>query len=201
MSRGAPKGKAKGDAEVAEIGSRLLLTLVHPTLERSHANQAMLNAGQDLPGVTVHDLYEAYPDFVVDVPIEQKKLKKHDVIALQFPIYWYAPPALLKEWFDQVWLYGFAYGKGGDALKGKRLFVAATAGHAAASYHGKGPDRYSIDEFLRPLEQTAAFCGLTWETPFIVHGSSSKSRTALAAEAKRYKERLVSLIRAPAEAG
>jgi glutathione-regulated potassium-efflux system ancillary protein KefG len=193
-------GKTKAAAPI-EVASSLLLTLAHPAFERSHANRAMLDAVEDLPGLKFHDLYEAYPDFVVDVPLEQKKLRRHDVIALQFPLHWYAPPALLKEWFDQVWLHGFAYGQGGIALKGKRLFVAATAGHTAESYHRRGQDRYSIDEFLRPLEQTAAFCGMTWETPFIVHNAVAKSASALKEEARRYRERLISLITAPAGDG
>lgn len=201
MSRGSPKGKAEAADGGIEVASRLLLTLVHPALERSRANTAMLAAAEDLPGVTVHDLYEAYPDFVVDVPVEQHKLKRHDVIALQFPLYWYAPPALLKEWIDLVWLHGFAYGKGGEALKGKRLFVALTAGHPAESYHRKGHNRFTLDEFLRPLEQTAAFCGMTWETPFVIHGSAVKSRETLAREADRYRQRLVSLVTAPAASG
>ena len=197
MSRPPRKGKAKEAAQDFEVGSRLLLTLAHPALERSRASRAMLDAAEGLPGVKVHDLYEAYPDFVVDVPTEQARLKRHDVIALQFPIHWYAPPALLKEWLDMVWLHGFAYGKGGEALKGKRLFVAATTGHPAESYHRRGEDRYSLDEFLRPLEQTAAFCGMTWETPFIVHNAVSKSATALKEEARRYRQRLISLVREP----
>jgi glutathione-regulated potassium-efflux system ancillary protein KefG len=201
MSRPPSKGKAKAArATDYEVTSPLLLVVAHPALERSRAGHAMMDAAGDLPGVKIHDLYEAYPDFVVDVSMEQKKLKKHDVIALQFPIHWYAPPALLKEWIDQVWLHGFAYGKDGEALKGKRLFVAATAGHTADSYHRRGQDRYSMDEFLRPLEQTATFCGMTWETPFIVHNAVSKSPTALKDEARRYRERLISLVSAPAAA-
>ena len=176
--------------------SGVLLTLAHPALERSRANRALAKAAKGLEGVTFHDLYETYPDFAIDIEAEQEKLVAHDVIAVQFPLYWYSTPALLKEWFDLVWLHGFAYGAGGEALKGKRLFVAATAGHAAESYHRRGQDKYSLDEFLRPLEQTAAFCGMVWETPFIVHGSAAKTPAVLAEEARRYRQRLVSLIEA-----
>src|SRR3989338_1116681 len=104
----------------------VLLVFAHPALERSRANAVLAEAAKQAAGVTFHDLYETYPDFVIDVDAEQEKLLAHQVIALQFPFYWYSTPALLKEWLDLVWLHGFAYGKGGDRLKGKQLFFACT---------------------------------------------------------------------------
>jgi glutathione-regulated potassium-efflux system ancillary protein KefG len=89
----------------------------------------------------------------------------HDVIALQFPFYWYSMPALLKEWLDLVWLHGFAYGKTGHALRGKRLFVATTTGGGQRALSPEGGNRFTMDEFLRPLEQTAYLCGMVWESP------------------------------------
>ena len=123
----------------------------------------------------------------------------HDVIALQFPLYWYSTPALLKEWLDLVWLHGFAYGIDGNAMAGKRLFVACTTGGGAKAYHAHGYNRFSMDDFLRPLEQTAYLCGMVWETPFVVHGAAVKTDEALKAEADRYRARVASLL-APADA-
>lgn len=178
----------------------VLLVLAHPALERSRANRALAKAAKGLSGVTFKDLYETYPDFVVDIETEQAALVKHDVIALQFPLYWYSTPALMKEWLDLVWLHGFAYGEDGEALKGKRLFVACTTGASAKAYHMHGYNRFSMDEFLRPLEQTAHLCGMEWETPFVVHGASVKDDAALKAEAERYKARVASLLPKSVEA-
>lgn len=178
----------------------VLLVLAHPALERSRANRALAKAAKGLSGVTFKDLYETYPDFVVDIETEQAALVAHDVIALQFPLYWYSTPALMKEWLDIVWLHGFAYGEGGEALKGKRLFVACSTGASAKAYHAHGYNRFSMDEFLRPLEQTAHLCGMVWETPFVVHGASVKDDAALKAEAERYKARVASLLPAKTEA-
>ncbi|SFJ73376.1 NAD(P)H-dependent oxidoreductase [Caulobacter sp. UNC279MFTsu5.1] len=180
--------------------SGVLLTLAHPALERSRANRALAKAAKGLDGVTFHDLYETYPDFAIDIEAEQERLLAHDVIAVQFPLYWYATPALLKEWFDLVWLHGFAYGLDGNALAGKRLFAACTTGGAAKAYHAHGYNRFSMDEFLRPLEQTAYLCGMVWETPFVVHGAATKDDEELKAEAQRYRARLGSLLTMPADA-
>ncbi|TCS05902.1 NAD(P)H-dependent oxidoreductase [Caulobacter sp. BK020] len=184
----------------APATSGVLLTLAHPALERSRANRALAKAAKGLDGVTFHDLYETYPDFAIDIEAEQEKLLAHDVIAVQFPLYWYSTPALLKEWFDLVWLHGFAYGLEGNALAGKRLFAACTTGGAAKAYHAHGYNRFSMDEFLRPLEQTAYLCGMVWETPFVVHGAATKDDEELKAEAQRYRARIASLLAAPADA-
>ena len=178
----------------------VLLVLAHPALERSRANRALAKAAKGLGGVTFHDLYETYPDFAIDIEAEQEKLLAHDVIALQFPLYWYSTPALLKEWFDLVWLHGFAYGIDGNALAGKRMFAACTTGGAAKAYHAHGYNRFSMDEYLRPLEQTAYLCGMVWETPFVVHGAAVKDDQELKAEALRYRARIGSLLTAPVDA-
>lgn len=180
--------------------SSVLLVLAHPALERSRANRALAKAAKGLSGVTFKDLYETYPDFVIDIESEQASLTAHDVVALQFPLYWYSTPALMKEWLDLVWLHGFAYGEGGEALKGKKLFVACTTGASAKAYHAHGYNRFSMDEFLRPLEQTAHLCGMVWETPFVVHGAAVKDDAALKAEAERYRARVASLLPTKTEA-
>ena len=174
-------------------GDGMLLVVAHPALERSRVNRRMLQAAQEVAGLTLHDLYEVYPDFTIDVRAEQKRLVDHAVIGLQFPLYWYSVPALLKEWLDLVWLYGFAYGRGGAAMKGKRLFVACTTGGRAETYGPDGCNTYTVEEFLRPLEQTARLCGMAWEKPFVLHASGAKTELALQAGADAYRRRLAAL--------
>ncbi len=175
----------------------VLLVFAHPALERSRANRVLSKVAEEMDEITFHDLYETYPDYVIDVEAEQARLLAHDVIALQFPMYWYSTPALMKEWLDLVWLHGFAYGKGGDKLKGKRLFVACTTGGPAEAYHQRGYNRFTMEEFLRPLEQTAHLCGMTWENPFVVHGAPLKDEAGLAKKAEFYRQRLLSLTQVP----
>ena len=185
---------ALGSMTQGEGEARVLLVFAHPALERSRANRVLAATAENAPGVTFHDLYETYPDYVIDVEAEQKRLLAHDVIGLQFPMYWYSTPALLKEWLDLVWLHGFAYGKGGTRLRGKRLFVACTTGGPAEAYHQRGYNRFTMDEFLRPLEQTAHLCGMDWETPFVVHGAPLKDEAGLKMKAEFYAQRLASLV-------
>ena len=177
----------------AKEAASLLLIVAHPAMERSRANKAMAEAAQGAPGITLVDLYEIYPDFAIDVRAEQKRLVLHDTIVVQFPMYWYSTPALLKEWFDLVWLHGFAYGRGGTALKGKKMVAACSTGGDEQAYHRKGANRFTIEEFLRPLEQTASLCGMEWLEPFVLHASAAKTQAAIAREAKAYRKRLADL--------
>ncbi len=173
-----------------------LLVLAHPALHRSRANAALLDVARARPDVTFHDLYEEYADFLIDVEAEQQRLLDHRLIILQFPLYWYSTPSLLKEWLDMVWLHGFAHGREGERLRGKTMLVAVTAGGDVDDYHPRGMNRFSMTEFLRPLEATAHLCGLTWAEPFIVHGSIQMTEAERQAAAAEYEARLAEAIAA-----
>jgi glutathione-regulated potassium-efflux system ancillary protein KefG len=176
----------------------VLVVLAHPTLERSRANRAMAAAADSLASVVMHDLYEVYPDFLIDIGDEQARLAGHDLLVLQFPLYWYSTPALLKAWIDEVWLHGFAYGKGGTALEGKTLLVACAAGSPLKDYAPGGAHHFSVEEFLRPLQQTAALCKMRWADPFILHESRRRSAASLADAVERDRDRIAALALAPA---
>jgi glutathione-regulated potassium-efflux system ancillary protein KefG len=176
-----------------------LLVLAHPALHRSRVNAALIAAVHDHDQVTLHDLYQDYPDFLIDVAGDQKRLVAHRLIVLQFPMYWYSTPALLKEWLDMVLLHGFAHGRGGTKLQGKTLLCVITAGGSTTDYHPEGMNRFSMEELLRPLEATAHLCGLVWTPPFIVHDSIQLDERGRRAAAEAYRARLEALIEATAQ--
>ena len=59
---------------------KILILFAHPKFEKSRANLALINHIKDKENVTLHDLYDEYPDFHIDVPREQKLLQDHDII-------------------------------------------------------------------------------------------------------------------------
>src|SRR5215470_14009042 len=91
----------------------VLVLFAHPAYHRSRANRAMADAVRELEGVTFHDLYEAYPDLLIDVGFEQEQLRRHEVVVCQHPFYWYSSPSIVKEWLDLVLTHGWAYGDKG----------------------------------------------------------------------------------------
>lgn len=151
--------------------SRVLVLFAHPAYEKSRINRRLLDAIHDVAGVTIHDLYEAYPDFQIDVAAEQQRLVTHDVIVVQHPFYWYSAPALVKEYLDLVLEHGFAYGSTGRALEGKVMMNATTTGGPEAAYAVGGRNRFTMRQLLAPFDQTAFLCRMTYLAPFVVHGA------------------------------
>ena len=149
----------------------ILVLFAHPALEKSWVNRHLIRAIRGLDAVTIHDLYEVYPDFHIDVKFEQELLLSHDIIVFQHPFYWYSSPAILKEWQDLVLEHGFAYGHGGKALRGKKFLSAITTGGSKEAYCRQGYNRFTIRELLVPFEQTAVLCEMEYLPPFVVQGT------------------------------
>ncbi|MFI0775113.1 NAD(P)H-dependent oxidoreductase [Streptomyces sp. NPDC021212] len=171
---------------------RTLVVLAHPDLAASRVNAALAETARPVDGVTLHDLYAAYPDLRIDVEREQRLLLEHDRIVLQFPFYWYSAPPLLKKWLDEVFLRGFAYGSQGTALRGKALLVATTAGATEEMYRPEGVKRFPVVDLLKPFDATANITGMHYEEPFVVHGTHGLDDAALAAYQERYRALLAS---------
>jgi glutathione-regulated potassium-efflux system ancillary protein KefF len=182
----------------------ITLIYAHPYPDRSRANRVLIDAVRDVPGVQVRSLYDLYPDFAIDVEAEQAALSEAHTMIWQHPLYWYSVPGLLKHWFDKVLVHGWAYGEGGTALAGKTCLWVATSGGDEAAFSPGGMHGHPFESFVPAISQTALFCGMRFEEPFIVHGAHRRSSEAMRAEATRYRQRVVQLsthlVREPRDA-
>lgn len=169
-----------------------LVLLDHPNLARSRINAALADAVAGLPGVTLHDLHVSYPDRVIDVPREQRLVSKHDLIVFQFPFHWYAVPALLKQWMDEVLVGGFAYDGPRGLLAGKTLQVVTSTGGVEEAYREGGFHRFPMEVLLAPLENTARRVGMDFAPPLVLHDVRGVTDAELAAHAARYRDVLAS---------
>lgn len=100
-----------------------------------------------------------------DVVSEQAKLLSADAVILQFPLWWFGVPAIMKGWIERVYAFGFGYGYkdgtnqyryGEGALKGKRALVQLCTGGPEADYGPRGING-PIDQLLFPLTHGALF--------------------------------------------
>ncbi len=172
----------------------ILVLFAHPAQHRSEAHLLLARVARGVDGVTFADLYEEYPRFDIDIDREQARLAAHDVLVFQHPVYWYSTPALLKEWQDLVLEYGWAYGTGGTALRGKLFLCAVSAGGPVEAYDAQGYNRFPLRTLLSPLEQTAWLCGMTYLPPFALFAAHRASQgAALALHAARYRRLLEAL--------
>jgi glutathione-regulated potassium-efflux system ancillary protein KefF len=168
----------------------IVVIYAHPYPTRSRAGRSMLDAIRDLPDVSVRSLYDLYPDFDIDVEAEQKALGGADLIVWLHPFYWYSVPGMMKHWFDKVLEQGWAYGEGGTALAGKQCLWAVTVGSAEGTYCEVGENLRTFPCYTDPLEQTARFCGMTWEDPFVVFDARTVPAETLRDEGGRFRRRL-----------
>lgn len=168
---------------------KTLVIAAHPQLEDgSRMNKRLVEALRRRGGITVHELYKAYPDGEIDVAAEHALLEAHDRIVLQFPLFWYSSPFLLKKWLDDVLTYGWAYGPGGDKLHGKSLGLAITTGGPESSFQAGGYNQFSMSEITKPYQAMAHLVGFTFLPLFTVHGSKGCTEEALEAHAEAYVE-------------
>jgi len=183
--------------------SKVLVLSGHPDLDTSLANRTIL---ADLAEATdiapeIRRLDRLYPDYRIDVAAEQAALVTADVIVWQFPFYWYALPALFKKWVDDVLVFGFAHGAGGDKLHGKTLLLSFTTGAPETAYAHGQPMNHPVEDFLPPLRQTAVLCGLKMADPIHSHGmmfipgvTTDAQRAEVEARAHNHATRLIAAL-------
>ena len=178
----------------APIMADVLVVAAHPHLEHSRVNRALLDAAATLKprDVEVRELYALYPDYLIDVGAEQARLAQARLVVWQHPLQWYGMPALMKLWLDEVFAFGWAYGPGSAALRGKDLWLVTSTGGAEGAYHPGGYNRYFFDAFLPPYEQTAALCGMRFTPPLVLHDAHRVDAATLDAHARLYASRLLS---------
>ena len=151
--------------------ARVLMLFAHPAYQRSRINRHLIRVAADIEGVTVNDLYECYPDLLIDVRREQQLLSEHDVIAFHHPLSWYSSSAILKEWRDLVLTHGWAYGGEGRALEGKVAIQCVATEGGAQVYREGGFNRFTIRQFIAPFDQTCQVCKMTWLGALVVRGT------------------------------
>jgi NAD(P)H dehydrogenase (quinone) len=142
---------------------------------------------------------KAYQDGTLapDIGLEQKRLKRADLLILQFPIWWFGMPGILKGWADRVLARGFAYmpGRKYDTglFRGKMAMVAATTGTSADTYAPDGIDG-DILTVLWPIHNgLLRYCGFDVLTPFIAYMPGKISVEARSTYLDDYRNRLICL--------
>ncbi|WP_306821237.1 NAD(P)H-dependent oxidoreductase [Actinomyces wuliandei] len=188
-SHGYPTQQAQQN-QGTENPVKTLVLVFHPHMESSRVNRVLADRAESAgENVTVRYVYDLYPDFKIDVAAEQAALQDADRIVLQFPMYWFSSPALLKQWEDDVLTYGWAYGEEGTALHGKELLLAVSPGGSA--YGREAAHSYTLHELLRPFQGSARVIGTRYAVPFLTVGALEISDAALAQRAEEYAATLV----------
>lgn len=135
--------------------------------------------------------------FAVDILAEIEKLEWCDALIMQFPLWWFGLPAILKGWVDRVMVMGRVYGRGrwydAGAFKGKRAMLSLTTGSPEHAFR-EGGLHGDMATVLYPINHgILRFTGFDVLPPFIAwsvaHVSEEMRRTYL----EQYGQRLRSL--------
>jgi len=132
-----------------------------------------------------------------DIQQELDKLLWADLLILNFPIFWFSTPAMLKGWIDRVLVSGICYGgkrfydQGG--LRGKKALVTVTLGGREHMF-GEGAIHGPLEDMLRPLLRgTLAYVGLEVLPPFVAWHVPYISQEAREDFLSSYQQRLTHL--------
>jgi NAD(P)H dehydrogenase (quinone) len=140
----------------------------------------------------------AHNGFAADIQSEMDKLFWCDTLILQFPLWWFGMPAILKGWVDRVFASGGRIYGGGrwydrGVFAGKRASCAVTIGGAPGLYADDGLNG-PIDRILFPINHgVLAFTGFSVVPPFLVHAPARMSAAERAATLSRYAAHVLAL--------
>lgn len=119
-----------------------------------------------------NELYSAKRKNISKINLEyQKKIKKSEMQIYIYPIWWGSMPAILKGFFDKVFVGGFSFKYVNNfpigLLKNKKAIVISTSG--APSFFYKYIDRTPIKLIKRLI---LGFCGI--KTKFYLIGNCKR---------------------------
>jgi len=130
---------------------KTLVVVSHPEINNSQTQQFLMQ-GAKLLDVTWHHVEELQE---IDVDKEQKLLMAADRIIFQFPLYWYAAPAGLKNWEDKVLTRNFIYGDNNDNLGDKEFGIVVSTGMPLKDFRRGGRENITIDQMMAPYRAIA----------------------------------------------
>ncbi|PSL57420.1 putative NADPH-quinone reductase [Saccharothrix carnea] len=106
--------------------------------------------------------------YSAQVRAHMDRISAADLLVVVFPVWWFAPPAVLKGWIDRVWNHGFAYGRSQPRLAGKRMWWIGLAGESAETFAEHGMAEV-LDRQLRV--GVSNYCGITDASVTLLHGT------------------------------
>lgn len=132
-----------------------------------------------------------------DITSEQAKVMWADMIILQFPLWWYSMPAIMKGWMDRVLNKKFAVFSGGEStkgpLQGKKALIITTVGATEADFSSDGA-LGDISLTLHPIQKGIfRFIGLDALDPVIGYNADSRKPECFEKTSHLIEERIANL--------
>ena len=140
-----------------------------------------------------------------EVETEHRKIASAELLVLQFPLWWYGPPAILKGWLDRVLTDSFAYDNeldpelgiprryGDGGLTGRKALIVVTAGEDERTIGPRGLSG-DLDSLLFPLTHGALwYVGIDVLDLHVVHDADALTPEGVERETRRLVARIEDL--------
>ena len=139
-----------------------------------------------------------------EIVAEQQKILRADAVVLQFPLWWFSMPAILKGWVDRVFVEGFGYGirrdtggtrrYGDGLLAGKRALIVTTMGGSEHTVSDRGING-ALGELLFPIQHGWFwYTGMSALPPVLISSADRLSTEAYSATENELTRRLSSMF-------
>lgn len=135
-----------------------------------------------------------------DIAAEQEKVRWADAVILQYPLWWFSVPAVMKGWIDRVFTFGWAYGAehpppySEGALAGRRALVSVTVGAREGAFSDRGIHG-RLSDVLYPVQHGLFwFSGMAPLEPFALFDANELSDEEGEQAKRAYAERLKGLF-------
>lgn len=139
--------------------------------------------------------------FSADIESEIEKLEWCDLLILQFPLWWFGLPAVLKGWVDRVFAMGRTYGGGriyeDGVFRRKQALLSLTTGGPEEGY-SEGVARGDMTAILLPIHRSMLFVGFDILAPQLVYGPVRMTDEEREQQLATYDERLQNISDEPA---
>ena len=147
--------------------TKTLIIMSHPDVTQSTSQQFLLAAIKGEEQIQIRHLELILAEREnnhFDKRIERACLQEADRIILQFPLYWYQCPSVMKQWMDEVLMLNLP-----PKDKEKELGIVVTVGAKKDRYTAGGSVGFGIEELLRPYQALANQLGWKYQTPFVIY--------------------------------
>ena len=167
---------------------KTMVVISHPTVQTSSSQQFFLATVKGEEAITVRQIDEVWsekkPHFTRAT--EEKALVDSNAerLILQFPMYWYQAPSVMKEWIDTVMSKSAPFAK-----QIKELGIVVTLGVKEEAFRAGGKEQFTVSELMRPFQALANAMGWTYLPIFEVHQfdyKTEESKQALLVEYLQY---------------
>lgn len=164
-------------------------------MSESRVHKDVSSKLSQIPNVNVRHL-ESLPTQSghYDSKTEQKFWDEADTIVLEFPMYWYHSPSVLRQYIDDVLTDDWAY-EGAYELEGKNLLVLTTTGGEKSEYNAVGEHGFTMSEILTPYKSLTKYTKMNYLPELVIYAANFLSVEELESQTSTIVEKIRALTK------